>query len=426
MTNARRLAPWIALWVLILGPRVWVLTHQPVLTEPRGEVERSAACLAANGFLGNPYYGHGEPSAHVAPLYPTLLAGIYLVLGAGYAGHLCQGVVTIALTGTAISLLPRLSRFVNGRSGPGWGAAVLMSVLPFNLGFIQVWGMWEQHGSFLAVALYLPLLIAAHRDQWQSPRRAAALGAATGCVVLLNPPFGLAFGLFVLAEVIGQRERWRLVRRVALTGAVAALVVCPWALRNYYVLGGFCPVRSNAGLELAIGNNDQSNGKTYSTYGGDSTPSPIDSIHPYTNPERLSALKQRGELEFMKDRQQEAVAWIRANPERWADLTLRRAYLFWLPPADMWAPTKLSDFQRQVRSWIYRATSVLMVIGLVGLLRADWGAFAATAAVLLGLSASYYVTHVDVRYAFPLHGLALVLGCRPLVAVAERVGGYRP
>ena len=423
MTTARRLVPWIALWVLILVPRVWIFTHQPVLREPRGEVERSAACLATNGFLGDPYYGHGEPSAHVAPLYPALLAGVYFVLGAGYAGHLCQAAVTIGLMGTAISLLPRLSRFVNGRAGPGWVAAVLMSVLPFNLGFIQVWGVWEQHCSFLAVVLYLPLLIGAHRDHWQNPRRAALLGAATGAAVLLNPQFGLAFGLFVSAELVGQRERRRLVQRVALAGAVAALVVFPWVLRNYYVLGGFCPVRSNAGLELAIGNNDQSNGTTFGRRSGDS--GSIDTIHPYTNTERLDTLKRQGELHFMADRQREAVAWIRENPERWAELTLRRVYLFWLPTTDMWSPDRVSDAQRLVRPWIYRSMSALMVIGLVGLLRTDRGAFVAVATVLLGLSASYYLTHVDVRYVFPLHGIELVLGCRPLVAVAERVGGYR-
>lgn len=407
---------WIFLLVLVLSPRLLILARQPLFHEPHGELERSAACLAENGYIGDPFPGYGSPSAHVAPLYPTVLGGIYAALGSGWAGHLAQSILAIAITGLGICLLPRLAQAIYGSSAPGWVAAILMAVLPYNMSFIQVHGNWEQHCSFLAVCLYLPVLLSVHRNAWSSVRGTAIAGLTTGVCILLNPQFALVFVLFVGYEV-GFHGNRLVIRRLALAVCLAALVIAPWIVRNYLVLGGFCMVRSNPGLELAIGNHELANGKTFTTYWDDPA-TPIDKLHPYTSFEQVKALKEEGELSYMRRHQHEALAWMTGHPIRWLELTATRIYLFWLPPASMWSPSSGPESARWLRSLCYSGAAILMVGGLIMLFQVDRAAFAIVVATLLGLSGSYYLTHVDVRYIYPLHGVILVLAGKTLLAAA--------
>jgi hypothetical protein len=410
---------WAWLWVLILFPRLLILISQPLFTEPHGEVERSAACLAHNGFLGDPFPGYGLPSAHVAPLYPTVLAGMYVVFGDGWAGHLAQSLFAIAITEIGICLLPRLAQVVFGSSASGWAAAILMSVLPYNMSFIQVHGNWEQHCSFLAVGLYLPMLLAVHRDSWHSVRLPVYAGLMTGVCVLLNPQFAIVFVLFLVYEGLIWSNRL-VARRMGLAVCLATLVVAPWIVRNYVLLGGFCMVRSNPGLELAIGNHETANGKTFTTYWDDPT-NPMETLHPYTSSDQVKALKEEGELAYMRRHQQDALNWIQDHPVRWIELTMTRIFLFWFPPASMWSPSSGTESARWIRSLGYSGVTVLMVCGLVMLFYSDRAAFGIVMATLIGLSASYYVTHVDVRYIFPIHGIALVLAGKSLVSAVTIV-----
>jgi hypothetical protein len=187
-------------------------------------------------------------------------------------------------------------------------------------------------------------------------------------------------------------------RRAVLAGGVVAgltagAVIAPWVGRNFVQLDGFCPVRSNAGLELWFGNNAESDGTAIRAA---AIANPLSKKAPFKNPAEVVELRRVGELNYMNARRQEAVDWIKANPDRFAELTARRVALYWFPPADLWYPVGESD-------------ALGAAVGLAGLWGRDRGAFVAAAAVLLGLTAAYYITVIDPRHTLPLRGLTLVL-----------------
>src|SRR5947209_6970291 len=75
----------LALVVVTFGCRLAYaipLRLAEVQSPTRGaEVELAATSLVHEGVLGNVYHDPTGPTAHVSPLYPLLIAGIYAVLG---------------------------------------------------------------------------------------------------------------------------------------------------------------------------------------------------------------------------------------------------------------------------------------------------------------------------------------------------------
>src|SRR5206468_3812510 len=81
------------------------------------------------------------------------------------------------------------------------------------------------------------------------------------------------------------------------------------------------------------------------------------------------------------DRQREAVGWIKANPGRFAELTVRRVALYWFPPPELWYPAGESDAFRAVRTASHWAVSLGVAVGLARLSGRDRSAFVAAAGV---------------------------------------------
>ncbi|HEY2786368.1 MAG TPA: hypothetical protein VGJ05_15485 [Fimbriiglobus sp.] len=420
----RTACPWILLWIGIVVPRAYLALRTEVLTEPTYEVERAASSLARQGYLGDPYPGYHAPAAHAAPLYPTVLSLVYALFGDGKTGHEVATGSTILIFGIGISLLPHLSRAVYGSLSAGWLAAGLMCVLPLSLRSVQISGQWEQHCTFAAVIAYLPLLIAFRRGAWRTTWAVAATGFATGLCILLSPQFVAIFGFFSLFEFVFNPDRWSIARRLLTAGAITCTVLAPWTIRNYKELGGWCFVRSNAGLELALGNNPWATGHTYfaNPEGTTKADGAFGRLHPQRNPAHVERIRRVGELEYMRQRATEAKAWIVEHPRRFAELTLQRIRLFWFPPKWMWQ-SELSKSRSPLR-WappvLYCGMTLLSLLGLIRLARIRRGAFAVLTAALLGLSIPYYFTHVEIRYIFPVHGIVLLLNSDVVLWILRR------
>jgi hypothetical protein len=197
--------------------------------------------------------------------------------------------------------------------------------------------------------------------------------------------------------------------------AVVTVLLTPWIVRNYVVLGGFIPLRSNLGLELFIGNNPQANGRTFAT-SFDDLNSPTRDWHPFTSAAERTRLAEMGEYAYMRQKQATAMRWMAANPRRTAELTARRFVLYWLPPVEMWPGPAAGN--------VFKA----VVFGLVGM-----GALAALAgrllfraeragllvAAVLGPSLIHLVTHVDPRYRYPVFGLTTLLAAHLVLALGR-------
>ncbi len=310
------------LFVLCLTIRVDQLTPLPYWAipspNPNREIGRIATSVAQTGEFANPYALPTGPTAHVPPIYPYILGGIYRLFGltrtAGWVSYMFVAVIA--------SLLYALLPWLSSRFGLGRGAGFiggLMGIQPEEI-FL--------HAEDL-MALALALLLAAFVVRWTTRRTtwqgSLLLGIGMGVAFHVQPallPVLLGCMAFELWWLRGRRS-WTLVGLMTL-GAVLACV--PWAWRNYATFHEVFFIRSNLGLELRMANNLNSEAAMevmdqYQSH-----------IHPTLLENEALSLAQMGEVEYMRRAGQEAVAWIEAHPSRFLELTGQRIVLLWLGP----------------------------------------------------------------------------------------------
>jgi len=312
-------------------------------------------------------------------------------------------------------MLPSVARRLRLHAGSGWIAAYSMAILPINLE-IEAFGGWEQPYAALALLILLMLFCRLSDEAWGSRRTIIFLGLVIGTVALLSPQIVPAAMLMVLVEF---STRPGLRQRIAAGGIMIAVaagtVITPWVVRNWYALGGFVPVRSNFGLELQMGNNPFANGTTVGTTLEDRQ-NLFYRYHPFSNWRERDRLVEMGELAYMRDNQRQALQWIREHPTRTAWLTGRRFSLYWFPAPSLWGTySRAAVFKSlTVCSLTISAMVCLCWLWYTGHVR-TWLIVAA----MFGPSTPYMITHVDIRYRYPIVALSAVLAAHLLLVVCR-------
>ncbi len=319
-------SPWRSftiLFILALAIRVHQLTPLPYWAvpslHPDREIARIATSVAQTGEFADPYALPTGPTAHVPPIYPYILGGIYRLFGltptAGYVSYLFVAV--------AASLLYASLPWFSNRVGLGRAAGFIGGLI----GAVQLEERWLHAEDLMSLALLL--LLAAFLARWTS-RRASwqgslLLGLGMGVSFHVQPallPVMLGCMAFELWWWRGRRSRV-LVAVMAL-GAVLACV--PWAWRNYVAFHDLFFIRSNLGLELRMGNNAHA----------EPTMEAMDRyqshIHPTLLETESQAVIDMGELAYMRRAGQEALDWMAAHPRDFLWLTVRRFGVWWLGP----------------------------------------------------------------------------------------------
>jgi hypothetical protein len=375
------------------------------------EMERAAANIVREGTIGNVYSATSGVSAHVAPLYPYVLAALYWVFGLqDFYGWAAQAIAAVAASSAAIALLPALAKRLGLAPLSGYLAAGLAALLPVHL-WVETSGSWEQPYTALALVALLFCFGRLHEQHWESGWLVVGTGVLCGAAVLLSPIMLPVIAVMILGEFMVAAGR-RIALVVPVSGLILVVMSCtaPWMYRNYSALGGFVAIRSNFGLELWIGNNPQSNGKTFVTYWDD--PGRITRRwHPGGSRSERARLQEIGELSYMREKQREAWQWIAGHPGRFLALTADRFRYHWFPGPDMWSPTAPAV---GFKALVYCAASIGCFAGLLILFvqryPCRWLMLAAAFVPCL----SYLVTHVDARYRYPTFGLSILLGCHAL------------
>ena len=208
-------------------------------------------------------------------------------------------------------------------------------------------------------------------------------------------------------------------RRVAAFGGGAFLVCAPWMARNMAVLGT-AGLRSNLGVELNVGNNDDSDGWHQK------------SRHPGLERRReRRACASSARAPTPRRPGAQATAWMRANPGRFVALSLTRLRLVWLgvpPSSDTRSADGVSaaaDPKSWVRWVVHLVTGVVGVAGLFVFARGRPEGTLIRGVVLL-FGAPYYVTHVLERYRFPMDPLLVLAGAGLVAMLRERAQAPRP
>lgn len=355
------------------------------------EVSRVAMSLAEEGSFAHPFYPLPTgPTAHDAPGYVLIYAGIARVFGTGLTGAEALWALNIAFLALQLALLPALSERLGLGAAPGILAAVFgVIVQPY-----RVLVEWDSlfTGALLVVLCLLTWSYFRAPGDW---RRSLLLGMLWGAAVLTNPESVLL--LFVWAHVAaagGARHRLGETRRAMLVVVAGVALAClPWFLRNYEVFHSVFFVRDNLGLELYTSNNPCAR------------PTMLENLtsgchaltHPNANAELAAQVVEKGESGFNREMLRRALSWIAANPGAFAALTAKRALRFWFP--------FLGGYRYAV------PMAGLTILSFAGLFwmreqkRAATYLFAATMAVY---PLVHYLIQFEARYRYPVFWVTLL------------------
>ncbi|MEM7310246.1 MAG: hypothetical protein AAF682_26460 [Planctomycetota bacterium] len=381
------------------GFSAWRWGHEPA--------SLADALLRGDG-LADPFGRDTGPSGWLPPIYPALVAACMWLFGGVTAGAAwaLYGVQSVASALTA-PLLLLLGRRL-GAPGAGRLAAWAWVLHPLAIWY-AVHKVWDTALVAAGMTGFAVLLLGSGRAPGRG--RTAVLGAAFGLLLLLNPaPVGILPA--VLLYLAPERPWTRALPRAAAFVAATALVCSPWMARNLVVLG--TPgLRSNLGVELYVGNNDLADGQHRFEY------------HPGWTDAETERLRELGEAEYSSACGRQALDWIRANPGRFASLTLTRARIVWLGELPLWdrrtffGTTSAEDPKSWARWVLHLVGGVLGALGALRLARrSPEHAFLVGSLVLFPLP--YYVIHVLERYRFPVEPYLLLLAAAFVLSLRKR------
>jgi hypothetical protein len=179
----------------------------------------------ADGISATFPFTYQHPTAFRPPLYPALLGAIYWVTGVRVGiGQL----LNVALGVAVVVLAALLGAHIAGRLG-GVAAGVAVAVYPPLLANDVV--LLSEPLS-LALLLLMILLLVRDRPGWA--------GLVCGLLVLTRPSAQLL--VVVVAGWLVWRVGWR---GAALFSAITVVVIAPWIVRNWVLVGAPVVVTSN-------------------------------------------------------------------------------------------------------------------------------------------------------------------------------------
>lgn len=379
--------------VLLAGNAVagrWFSTAEPA--DSSVESTRIAASLVNDGTFSNPYgLMKTGPSAHVAPAYPALYAGLIAVLGAGKATWWAIRILTIAAYALQLALLLTLA----AKLGLDRRAAIVACILGCLIPLPGSLYKWEAVFAGLLLVLLAILTASLGERNWGSGT-AAVLGVTWGITLLVSPSLLPVWLVWLPIVWIYAKPQLRM-RAAAIVAVLPFLVISPWLIRDYRVFHALMMVRDNFGTELAASNNDCASSWAMETMESGCG----DLVHP----SRSFAMEQRiseiGEYRFNVERAQAGRTWILDHPAHFAELCATRFARFWFPV-----------FVRQ-RGFAFIAVAEIslltagMIAGLWMLLRRDLFAAYLLASCAAAYSAVYYVMALDLRFRYPILWITL-------------------
>jgi hypothetical protein len=212
-----------------------------------------------------------------------------------------------------------------------------------------------------------------------------------------------------------RKQNRKLLTRVALTLAIAALCCVPWTIRNYRVFHTLVPLRSVLGLQLWLGNNEQ----TEDIFRGN--------LHPiYNEPERRHYIDV-GEIAYMREKRELAISYMFSHPAREAHLTWLRFVSTWaggaLHPIDDFIGTPDPWFRYVLTFNVFVAFSTLAGAILLFVQR-NATAFPCAAFPAI-FPWAYYLTLALPRYRLPIDPILMILTSVAIFALIDRLEAAR-
>jgi 4-amino-4-deoxy-L-arabinose transferase-like glycosyltransferase len=353
--------------------------------------------------ISNPLFGDTGPTAFLTPVYPYFIAAVFSVFGiyskASALVLLSLQALMSALTSLPVYFAARKSFGDRTALFSGWAWAL------FPLGIYwpaeRIWPTWL--ATLLLTILFLLTL------QFERPVRLPAcigygllwgFAALTEPIVLTVLPIMLAW---IGIRLYQRRERWFM--PLAIVSLTIIVSVSPWFIRNYEVFHRFIPFRDTMGMELWIGNNGDTSYWLPVSLGSALT----HKIGPWHNDAEWQHFKQIGELAYMAECRDKAIAFIQANPRWFAVVTVRRFVFIW---THFWSFSHyylLQEPDDPINVAFNTLFTLLTLIGLRRAFRENRAVAILYALVLFFAPVIYYFTHVEVYYRRQIDPLMVIL-----------------
>lgn len=357
------------------------------------------------------------PTAFIAPGYPTIVAGIFLLFGVyTFKSALAIILLNVAAALTTIAVMMRLAREHFGAPA-AWIASIFWAVSLPVLWLPVIF--WES--NFSALFFVVMLTLALRTRHCPTTSNWVLLGAFTGIAALINPALIFSFiaimgwvAFHTLKPVPTATDTATKLTGAArsyawkppVLGALALFAVfVAWPIRNAVRFHAFIPLRSTVGFELWMGNRPGATGHL------------DESIYPMINRHELDQYIAQGEVAYVKGKSDAAWSYIGSRPGWFAQMTTRRIWRFWSGTGNAGSPLIYE---------LHALTStVLGIIGLVLLFRRDRSLAVLFALPLLLFPLPYYVTHAEFRYRLNLDPVLVILAAHAAVEIARALANSK-
>ena len=420
-------SPW-AMVVVALALRLVVMGFlYPIQLDPARdhwkfgwETGRVARSIATGQGFSSPYSQPSGPTALIPPVYAYLVAGVFKLFGI-YTVSSALVLLTLNNLFASSTCLPvfSIARKVFGLRVAAW-AGWTWVLFPYSIAIAST-TVWET--SLTTLLLTLLALFTLNLERSTSFLAWVGYGLLWGFTALTSP--ATLSTLPFLAGWIWLRH-WR--RGSNCTGAALAgflvflATITPWIWRCTETYGRFVLLRSNFGLEILVGNSDDT--RTPANW----------NLLPWYDPTEMEELQRMGEPAYMARKQHQAAELIARRPLRFAGLTLRRILNTWTgiwEPPTHWRlePSGLPNVLT------YSLISLLAFSGLGWAIHDGRRDAIPLAILLVCLPMVYYLTHPDLGYRHPIdpvitifmvHGVVSFRRQKALPKRAAQSGSARP
>jgi len=371
-----------------------------------------AASLASGHGFSSPFRIYTGPTAWMPPVYPWLLSEIFRVFGVRtYDSFLAA--VALNILCSAFTCIPI---YFTGRRIGGLGVTSIATWLWvfFPNAILNTFeSMWEASLAALLAAIILWATLTIEKsERWHDW---CAYGLLWGITLLTNAT--LVALLPLLLGWLAYRHRKisagvakAVFAKPALAFGVVLLCCLPWTIRNYYVFHRIVPLRSTLGLQLWIGNNENPQEAWK------------EELHPIFNSAERAHYIEIGEIEYMREKQRDAVEFILTHPARDVRQFVSRFIATWSGGT----PTPIQDFIRTSGLW-FRGVLIFNFFAAVGAATGIVVLWKQRSAYLFPIAVfpvvfpwAYYLTLVVPRYRLPVDPAVMLLTAVALQAILSR------
>jgi hypothetical protein len=384
----------------------WLLTR-PGIGHADGEAENVAVNFARTGTIGDVFARGSGPTAHLNPLLSAFSGLLYKIFGIqSVPAEIVLATVSITLVLGSFFLLYRAFGLLGTPRIYRLSALALTCLLPVNIQLetitFRVWeGALVVFLSSLLLWYLLKCAVSGRKSTWDW----LVISALACANFWISPAIGLAdFALLAVYCLVERRPReW--VGLALTTSLVLVIVFAPWTIRNYQEFDRFIPLRSNAGLELALANYPAA---IASTDDGAEFKRHLQQIHPLETQAAYDRMVAAGgERDYADALGAEAMNWIRSNPTSFGRLMLRHCAQFYFPPRWFWT---IYNDQSRGTAWKQAAMWLTSALGLIAAVLAvvRWrGLYLYVAVLILVPALPYAVVQPILRYRYLVFAISL-------------------